>query len=53
MPIVRITKEQVKKAQEARKAALRKDPEFRAFEEEQERLSKEAAKQQEQQKEAP
>jgi len=55
MPTVRITKEQVKKAQKARKAALKKDPEFRAFEEEQERLHEEATKQQEQkkQKEAP
>ena len=51
MPIVRITKKQTKKANAARKAALKKDPEFRAFEREQERLSKEGAKQQERQKE--
>jgi hypothetical protein len=31
MSIVRITKELVKKAYGARKAALKKDPEFRAF----------------------
>ena len=38
MPIVRITKDQLKKAPRAHRAALRKDPEFRAFEEEEERL---------------
>ena len=53
MPILRITKEQVRKAYEARRAALKKDPDFRAFEEKQERLSKKAAKQQEQEKGAP
>lgn len=52
MPIIRITKEQVMKAQDARKAALRKDPEFRAFEDHQERLRKEAVKRQEQEEEA-
>ena len=52
MPIVRITKEQLKKAQKARSAALKKDPEFRAFVREQERLSKESRKQQKREKEA-
>ena len=44
MPIIRITKEQVKEAQQARKAALKKDPDFRAFEEEQEQQMEEALK---------
>jgi hypothetical protein len=39
---VRITREQAKRAQEARTAALKEDPEFRAAEEEEERLSDEA-----------
>ena len=47
MPIIRITKQDVKKAERARKAALKKDPEFRAFEAEQEKQHKEAMKQQE------
>ena len=37
----------------ARKAALKKDPEFRAFEEEQEKLRKEAVKRQEREEETP
>ena len=53
MSIVRITKEQVKKAYGARKVALKKDPEFRAFEEEQEKLRKEAVKRQEREEETP
>lgn len=51
MAIVRITKEQVKKAYEAREDALKKYPDFRAFEEELERIRMEAIKQQELQKE--
>ena len=39
---VRITKEQAKRAQVARTAALKKDAEFQAVEEEQERLTDEA-----------
>jgi hypothetical protein len=52
MPILRISKEQLEKAREAREAALKKDPEFRDFEKEQERQRKEATKEQEQQKAA-
>jgi hypothetical protein len=47
MPIIKITKEQVEDAHRAREAALEKDPEFRAFEQEQEKHRKEAAKQHE------
>jgi hypothetical protein len=42
MPIIRITKDQLESAAKAREAALKKDPDFRAFEEERERLEKEA-----------
>ncbi|MFX0209252.1 MAG: hypothetical protein ACFFDT_24930 [Candidatus Hodarchaeota archaeon] len=44
MPIIRITNEDVKKAAKARKEALKKDPEFRDFEEEMEKQMKEALK---------
>lgn len=44
---VRITREQAKRAQEARTAALKEDPEFRAVEEEEERLSDEAQQEEE------
>ena len=44
---VRITREQAKRAQEARTAALEEDPEFRAVEEEAERLSDEAQQEEE------
>lgn len=44
---VRITREQAKRAQEALTAALKEDPEFRAVEEEQERLSDEAQQEEE------
>ena len=47
MPIIRITKQDVEEAERARKAALKKDPEFRAFEEEREKRMKEALKQRE------
>jgi hypothetical protein len=52
MPIIRITKEQLKKAAKAREAALKEDPKFRAFEEERERIEKEAAKEQEKDRES-
>lgn len=51
MPIIRITKEQIEQAGKAHEAALQKDPEFRDFEKEQERLRKETEKQQQQEKE--
>ena len=44
---IRITREQAQRAQEARTAALKEDPEFRAVEEEEERLSDEAQKEEE------
>jgi hypothetical protein len=50
VPIVRITKEQMKKANEARAAALEKAPEFCALAQEEERLSNEAANQKKQEK---
>jgi hypothetical protein len=46
MPIIRITKEQIAKANKAREAALRKDPDFRAHEE-RKRLAASAARQKE------
>ena len=52
MPIIKITKKQIEKAHEARTAALREDPEYRAFEEEQEKLTKEAVEQRERDEEA-
>jgi hypothetical protein len=42
MAIIRITKQQVKKAQRARAAALKKDPDFRAFERELEKQNRDA-----------
>jgi len=45
MPMIRITKEQVKQAQLARKKALSEDAEYRKFTEEQERELKEALEQ--------
>lgn len=47
MPIIKITKQVVDNAKKAREAALKKDPDFRAFEEEMERKEKEAMKQRE------
>ncbi len=47
MPIIRITKQVVDNARKAREAALKKDPDFRAFEEKMEREEKEAMKQRE------
>jgi len=52
LPIVRITKEQIEKANEARKAALLKDPEFRAYDERQQLQRQAASKQNEQIKDA-
>lgn len=51
MPGLRITKEDVKRADKARKEALKNDPEFRAFEEEQEKLRKKAFKKNKKEKE--
>jgi len=42
LPIIRITKAQIDKANKAREAALLKDPEFRAFDERQQ-LRRQAA----------
>lgn len=42
MPIIRITKEQIEKANKARKVALVKDPEFRIYDERQQ-LQRQAA----------
>jgi hypothetical protein len=42
MPIIRITKQDVEEASKARKAALEKDPEFKALNNELEQLEKEA-----------
>jgi hypothetical protein len=42
MPLIRITKQDVDNARKAREAALKKDPNLRAFEEEMEREEKEA-----------
>ena len=47
MPIIKITKQDVEKAQKAREEALKKDPEFKAFEEEREKEEKKAIEQQE------
>ena len=47
MPIVRITKQVVDNARKAREAALKKDPDFRASEEEREREEKKAVEQRE------
>ncbi len=47
MPIVRITKQVVENARKAREAALKKDPNFRASEEEREKEKKEAVEQRE------
>jgi hypothetical protein len=44
MPIIRITKEQIEKAAKARKAALKKDPDFRELAKQEERLKNEAIK---------
>ena len=41
MPIIRITKVQLEEAAEAHKAALEKDPDFAAFEEELKRQEEE------------
>ena len=48
MPIVRITKAQIEKANKARKAALLKDPEFRVYDERQQFRREAASKQNEQ-----
>lgn len=45
MPIIRITKQDVEKAKKAREEALKKDPEFKAFEEEREKEEKKAMEQ--------
>ena len=48
MPIIRVTKAQIEKANEARKAALLKDPEFRLYDERQQLRRQAASKQKEQ-----
>ena len=45
MPIIRITKQIIEDAKKARDAALKKDPEFRASEEELEKEEQEAIEQ--------
>ena len=47
MPIIKITKQVVDTAKKAREAALKKDQDFRAFEEEMEMKEKEAMEQKE------
>jgi len=47
MPIIRITKQVVENAKKAREVALKKDPDFRASEEELEMEEKEAREQRE------
>ena len=44
MPIIKITEDQVIKAQEVREVAFRKDPKFRAFEKKKEQELREALK---------
>jgi len=48
LPIIRITKAQIAQANKARKAALLKDPEFRAYDERQQLRRQAASKQNEQ-----
>jgi hypothetical protein len=43
MPIIRVTRKQIQAANKAREAALQKDPDFRLFEEQRQRLELEAA----------
>ena len=45
MPIIRITKQDVEKAQKAKEEALKKDPEFKSFQDEMEKLEKKAEEQ--------
>ncbi len=45
MAIMKITKQIVEDAKKAREAAIKKDPDFRAYEEEQEREEEKAVKQ--------
>ena len=47
MPIIKITKQVVDNARKAREAALKKDTDFRASEEERERKEKETVEQRE------
>jgi protein subunit release factor B len=48
LPIIRVTKAQIEKANKARKAALLKDPEFRVYDERQQFRRQAASKQNEQ-----
>ena len=43
MPIIRVTRKQIEEAHKAREEALRSDADFRAHEEQHERLQREAA----------
>jgi hypothetical protein len=52
LPIIRITKAQIDKANKAREAALLKDPEFRAYDERQQLRRQVALRQSEQTKDA-
>ncbi len=52
MPIIKITKTQLRKAAEAHDAALKKDPDFKALHEELERQEREAIKQLEKERES-